>query len=100
MGVTFTLSHQIDFTRPRLSGWLWYSHGTVARGEVPTDRPVVSGWQDPKSPGIRMAEHYFLTDFAHQMLPGGYQLTPLWNQQWRLDVNCSKDAAVFKLVFL
>ena len=92
-----------------MSGWLWYSHGALPSNatalasrlwEVPTDRPVVSGWQDPKSPGIRMANHYFLTDFAHQMLPSGYQLTPLWNQQWRLDINCPKEAAVFKLVFL
>lgn len=90
---TFILPHAIDFVTHH--NWLWYSHDGA-----PTDRQVVTGWQDPKSPGMRMAKHYFLTDFAHKMLPGGYSLMPMWDQQWQLEINVPGEAAWFKLTFM
>ena len=100
MGITFLLPHAIDFGPQPRQNWLWYSHGSVARGEVPTDRMVVSGWQDPASPGIRMAPHYFLTDFAHNMLSQGYNLIPATSQMWKLWIADRGQAAAFKLVFM
>jgi hypothetical protein len=95
MGVVFKIPHKLDMS-PARHNWLWYSHGS----QPPTDRQVVSGWQDPKSPGIRMAPHYFLTDMAHQMLPSGYDLVPQLNQMWELRIKDNAEAAMFKLTFL
>lgn len=100
MSQVFILDHKLDLNPGVRHNWLWYSHGSVARGEVPTDRPVVSGWQDPASPGMRMAAHYFLTDYAHKMLSGGYDLRPLVGQQWKLTIHDRGQAAAFKLVFM
>lgn len=80
--------------------WLHYSHGSLAYGDVPEDRPVVSNWQDPVRPSIRMAAHYFLTDFAHNLLSQGYRLEPLIDQQWELEIQDRTQAAAFKLVFM
>ena len=96
MGVTFILPHLTTGHRT----WLTYSHGTVARGEVPTDRQVVKNWADPTLPGIRFAKSYFLTDMAHKMLPGGYKLTPLQGLEWSIEIHDRKQAAMFKLTFM
>lgn len=91
--IVFLLPHDIDFVTRH--NWLWYSHGAA-----PTDRQVVSGWQDPTRPGMRMASHYFLTDHAHQMLPGGYRLIPMSDLQWYLGINDPREATLFKLTFM
>jgi len=98
--ISFVLPHKIDTGPYPRHNWLWYSHGTLARGEVPTDRPVVSGWQDPVRPSTIMAAHYFLTDHAHKMLSMGYSLKPLVGQEWELNIADRKQAAIFKLVFM
>lgn len=69
-------------------------------GEVPTDRQVVSGWQDPSRPNVKMASHYFLSDFAHKILNLGYDLVPVSGMRWQLHIKDRNQAAVFKLVFM
>lgn len=96
----FLLPHRIDTGPHPRHNWLSYSHGTVARGEVPIDRQVINGWQDPACPGLRLASNYFLTDFAHNMLSKGYNLTPMPGQLWSLDIHDHGQAAAFKLVFM
>lgn len=92
--ITFTLPHKLDLS-PSRHNWLWYSHG-----DAPTDRQVISGWQDPSRPGIRMAQHYFLTDYALQLLSKGYVIFPLAGQKWSIMIKDHAQAVAFKLVFM
>ena len=91
----FFLPHKIDTGPPPRHNWLWYSHGLA-----PTDRPAVSGYQDPNFPGVRLASHYFLDDFAHNMLPSGYILFPVKYGEWKLAIMDNSEAAMFKLTFM
>lgn len=94
---SFRLPHALDFNPNRAlrHNWLWYSHGNA-----PTDRPVITGYQDPNAPGVRMAEHYFLSDYAHQMLSKGYMLSPLHWGAWQVDIYDPQQAMIFKLTFV
>lgn len=78
-------------------GWLWYSHDT----SPPTDRPVVTGWQDPTRGHVRYARHYFMTDHAHLTIhPHSYTIRPLINDQWIIEIQDPGRAALFKLRYL
>jgi hypothetical protein len=90
----FHLYHDIDFSGSR-PNWLGYSHG-----QAPVDRQVISDAQDPWYPQVRLAKHYFLTDFAHNILNSGYTLTFISYKHWRLEIADRAQAAVFKLAFL
>ena len=92
--ISFNLHHVIDF-KPGAMNWLSYSHG-----DAPTDRQVISDHKDTARPQIRMARHYFLTDHAIGLLPGGYNLIPCPGQMWNLEIHDASDAAMFKLVFM
>lgn len=95
MAIRFILPHRVDTGPAPRHNWLWYSHC-----DAPKDRPVVSNWQDPVRPNTRMAAHYFLTDFAHNLLSGGYALEPVIDQHWELEIQDRGQAAAFKLVFM
>lgn len=92
--ISFTLDHDIDFT-PGAINWLSYSHD-----RAPAGRPIITGYQDPTRPAIRMATHYFLTDYADKLLPSGYKLIPIPGQKWTIEISDHSEAAMFKLVFL
>lgn len=92
--ITLILDHHTDTKGPR-PVWLIYSHAL----QPPSDRPVVTGYQDQTRRLVVMARHYFLSDYAHSLLPSGYKLTPLGYPSWQLDIFNIKEATAFKLVF-
>lgn len=97
MGITFVIPHEIDTTYR--AGWLWYSHADLGNG--PTDRQVLSGVTDSNRPGVRYANHYFLSDQALQVLNGtNYLLGWSGMSTWFLTIDDPGRAALFKLRFL
>lgn len=95
MGTTFTLPHEIDTVH--FAGWLWYSHATQA----PTDRPAIHGNGIVRPAGLRLANWYFLSDNALEVLGGSdYSLSCAQYDQWHLWIKEDDKAALFKLRFM
>lgn len=95
MGTTFTLPHVID--AEHFAGWLWYSHANFP----PADRQVIHGNGIVRPAGIRLANWYFLSDNALEILGGSeYNLASSQYDEWRLWIKEDDKAALFKLRFM
>jgi hypothetical protein len=94
MARTFNLPHSAS----NLDGWLGYSHASMP----PSDRQVVHGNGIIRPAGIaKLAEWYFLTDHALEILGGSnYDLISVYYDLWCLRIEEDDKAALFKLRFM